>query len=83
VLIGGFSGAVAVHAHQIQNDRVVHDAVDGRHGRHGVFENAVPVRKHQICRDGDTPTFVAFGTKLSILPGSLILTRNGNGRCMR
>ena len=43
VLIGGFFGTVAVHAHQVHDHRVVHDAIDGRHRRHRIFENAVAV----------------------------------------
>src|SRR6266540_1152945 len=61
VLVTGFPGTEAVHAHQIQDDRVVHDAIDGRHGRHRIFENAVPVRKDEVCRDGHAAPFVPLG----------------------
>ena len=60
MLVGGFSGPVAVHAHQVQDDRMVYDAIDGRHRRHRIFENAVPVGKHQICRNGHAAAFVTF-----------------------
>ena len=83
VLVSGFSDAEAVHTHQIQNDRVVHDAIDGRHRRHGIFEYAVPVRKGEVCRDGHAASFVTLSTKLSILPGSLLVTRNGKRRSPR
>jgi hypothetical protein len=59
---------------------VVHDAIDGGHGGHRIFEDPIPVGKDQIGRDGHAASFIALGTKLSIMPGSLIVTRNGNWR---
>jgi hypothetical protein len=36
VLVTRLPSSVAVLAHQVEDHRVVDDAIDGRHGRHGV-----------------------------------------------
>jgi len=75
VLLTGFPGAEAVHAHQIQNDRVVDDAIDGRHRRHRIFENAVPVRENEVRRDGHTTALVALRLELLAAKRDLRLPR--------
>jgi hypothetical protein len=57
---------------------MVDDAVNGGQGGHRVFEDALPFGKDEVGRDRHAAPFVPFGTKLSILPGCLIVTRNGN-----
>ena len=37
------------------------DAVNGGQGGHRIFEDALPFRKNQVCRDGHAAPFVAFG----------------------
>lgn len=39
----------------------MHDAVDGGQRRHGVLEDACPLREDQVCRQGHAPMLVAFG----------------------
>jgi hypothetical protein len=60
----------------------VDHAVNSRQRGHRVFEDALPFRENQVGRDGHAAPFITLRTKLSIMPGSLTLTRNGNGRCM-
>ena len=37
------------------------ESVDGGHGRHRVFEDLIPLGKHQIAGDHHAAPFVAFG----------------------
>ena len=39
----------------------MHEAVDGSHGGHLVFEDLVPLREDQVGADHDGAAFVAFG----------------------
>ncbi len=45
---------------QLEDDAVVHQAVNGRSRRHRVFENAFPFGKRQIAGDQNAAAFVAF-----------------------
>ena len=42
MLVGSLVCAIAVDGHHIQDHAVVDHAVDGRHGGHRIFENALP-----------------------------------------
>src|SRR5437879_9877114 len=63
VLVTSFSRAEAVHAHQIQDDRVVYDAIDGCRRRYRIFKNAVPLGENQVCRNRHAESFVPLGQK--------------------
>jgi len=39
---------------------VVHEAVDGRRGSHGILEDAVPFAEGQVARDEQRPALVAL-----------------------
>lgn len=41
-------GAVAGHAHHVQDDGVMDNAIDGSDRCHGIFEGLVPVRKNEV-----------------------------------
>jgi hypothetical protein len=60
-LRAGDLGAVAVDAHQIENDTVVHNAVDRRECGHWVFKDPLPFREHEICGDHDAFALITFG----------------------
>ena len=46
---------------ELNNDAVMHDAVDCGGGCHGVFKYLIPLRKDEVGGDHDTAAFVAFG----------------------
>ena len=54
------SGSVAGHV-EFQDDRVMHDAVDGRRGGHGIGEDVLPLGEDQVGGDAQGPAFVALG----------------------
>ena len=62
VLLAGFPCAVAVHSHKVEDDGVVHDAIDGRHRRHRVLEDPVPLRKHEAGGDSVESKVNKFST---------------------
>jgi hypothetical protein len=55
-----FPGPHALTA-KFQDHRVMDESVDGGHGRHRVFEDLIPLGKHQIAGDHHAAPFVAFG----------------------
>ena len=46
---------------QLQDHRVLDEAVDRGRGRHGVLEDLVPLREDQVARDHHAATLVSFG----------------------
>ena len=46
---------------ELQDDAVVHEPVDRRGRRHGVFEDFLPFRERQIAREDDAASLVALG----------------------
>ena len=46
-LLGGVGPPAG--AGKFQYDGVVHDAIDGRRGRHGVLKDMIPFREHEGC----------------------------------
>ncbi len=70
-LVGGL-GPVAGDV-EFQDDRVVHDAVDRRRRGHGILEDPVPLRKHEVRGDHDALALVAYDVgEFSIEPGDLL-----------
>ena len=67
---------IAVDSHHIQNDTVVDHAVDGSHGGHRIFENALPIAEHKIGADQHGFAFIARGTSLLIMRPSLPQSSN-------
>lgn len=45
---------------QFDDHTVVHQAVDGRRGGHGILEDLLPMRERQVAGQQDTAAFVAF-----------------------
>ena len=45
---GSEEPTTSLHAHHIQNHRMMNQTIKGGHRRHGVFENAFPFAKDQI-----------------------------------
>jgi hypothetical protein len=76
VLTSGLLDAKTAHLHQIQNDRMMHDAVNRRDGRERVFEDALPLREDQIGRQTDAALLVAVATSLRIMRPSLPQSSN-------
>ena|SRR5579875_1146998 len=62
-LLARLLGAIAVDGHHIQNDAVVDHAVDSRHRRHGILENALPFTEDEIGADQHRLAFIALGKK--------------------
>ncbi len=58
-MVGGLS-AIAFHMHHIQNHRVMDHAIDGRHGGHRIFEDALPFTENQIGGNHDGFALIAF-----------------------
>jgi hypothetical protein len=75
VLLGG-SGAVALQAHHVQNDRMMYDAVERGHRGHRVFENLVPLAKDEVRGDDNRSTFVSLSTSLLIMRPFLAISAN-------
>ena len=48
---------------ELQDDGVMHQPVDGRHRRHRILEDLVPLAEHQIRADEQTPPLVALGSQ--------------------
>lgn len=46
---------------QLEDYAVVNKTVDRRSRRHGVFEDAFPLRKWQVARDQNAASLIAFG----------------------
>ena len=51
-------------------------AVEGRHRRHGIFEDLVPFTKDEVRRNHHRPALIAFGTSLLIMRPSLPQSAN-------
>ena len=51
-------------AGELEDRGVVDKAVDGRHGRHGVFEDLVPLGEDQVGGDDDGLLLVALGEEM-------------------
>ena len=45
---------------QLEDDAVVHEAVNRSRGSHRVFEDTFPLRERQVARDQNAATFVPF-----------------------
>jgi hypothetical protein len=60
MLLVGFFGSIALHARHIQNDRVMHHTINSGQSRHGIFEDALPFRKHQVGGQHHRFAFIAF-----------------------
>ena len=56
----GSVGSVAGHG-KLEDYGVMHHAVDGRSGGHGVGEDAFPLGEDQVRGYAQRPAFVAFG----------------------
>ena len=63
MLLGGLFRSIALHAHHIQNHRMVNQAINGGHRGHGVFENAFPFAKDQIGTNHHRFALVALSQK--------------------
>jgi hypothetical protein len=59
VLTSRLLDAKTAHLHQIQNDRMMHDAVNRCNRSERVFEDALPLREDQIGRQTDAALLVA------------------------
>ena len=64
LLAGSSLAAVALDLVELEDRRVVHQAVDGRHGHAGVGEHVVPARERLVGRDEDAAPLVALGDQL-------------------
>jgi type I restriction enzyme R subunit len=61
LLVVGLLCTVALDGHEIEDDGVVDHAVYCGHGRHGVLEDAVPIREDEVGRQDDAAPLVALG----------------------
>src|SRR6185312_11887238 len=48
---------------ELQDDRVMHEAVDGGRGGHGILEDAVPLAENEVRGDDDGPPLIALCEK--------------------
>ena len=46
---------------ELQNDRVMHQSVDGCHGGHRILEDLIPLAEDQVGTDQQTPPFIPEG----------------------
>jgi hypothetical protein len=68
----GRLGAVAV-AVKLKDRRVMHEPVDGGHGRHRVFEDLVPLAEDLVRGDDDRLLLVALGQEGGKRPAGCLL----------
>ena len=59
MLAGNFN-AVALHAHHIQNNRMMNHPINRRKRGHGIFKNLLPFREDEIGSNHDRLVFVAL-----------------------
>src|SRR6266566_2167290 len=55
-----FFCSIALHIHHVQDDGVMDDAINGRHGGHRIFKNPIPFAEDQIGGNQHGFSFIAF-----------------------
>ena len=57
-VVGADTGAA-----EFKNDGVMHEAIDGRRGGHGILEDAVPFAKDEVAGDDNAAALITLGEK--------------------
>ena len=60
MLLASNLSTITFHAHHIENDGMMNQTVNRRHGGHRIFEDSFPFAEDQIRRDDHGLAFVAL-----------------------